>query len=61
MVGIGFCGLCEMRIFEDEKFYKQTLAMEGKSKPVILCEDCMAEMHKCGQCGEVRPYCTECV
>lgn len=57
MVGIGFCSVCEIRIFKDDKLNKDYY-MSGKDK---VCKDCMDEMHKCQQCGLNQPYCNECV
>lgn len=58
---VGQCGVCKVSIHKEDKFYNQKLIENEKIIPVILCEDCMAELHKCPQCGLARPYCNECV
>ncbi|MNP82357.1 hypothetical protein D3C76_1809670 [compost metagenome] len=55
------CGMCKNPIQKDDKFYNQEFVENEKIIPVILCENCMAELHKCPQCGIPRPYCSECV
>jgi hypothetical protein len=56
------CGVCKTSINKSkDKFYPQELVENEEIIPVILCEDCMAELHKCPQCELPRPYCSECV
>ncbi len=56
------CHICKTKIDKDKDvFYQQRLVENDKVIPVILCEDCMAELHKCPQCGLAKPYCNECV
>ena len=56
------CGICKVLINRsNDKFYNQEMVENEEIIPVILCEDCMAESHKCGQCGINQPYCSDCV
>jgi hypothetical protein len=56
------CGICNVLINRSkDKFYNQEMVENEEIIPVILCEDCMAELHKCPQCGIPQPYCNECV
>jgi hypothetical protein len=56
------CGMCKVPIDKSkDKFYQQKFVENEKVIPVILCEDCMAELHKCPECGIPQPYCDECV
>lgn len=59
---MGKCHICKTHIDKDnDVFYQQRLVENDNIIPVILCEDCMAELHKCTECGIARPYCSECV
>ncbi|MNG39631.1 hypothetical protein D3C85_1456620 [compost metagenome] len=56
------CHICKKSIDKYvDTFYQEQLVENDKIIPVILCEDCMAELHKCPQCDMDRPYCNECV
>lgn len=54
---VGNCEVCKIPIYDDEAFYNVgEFIFEG-----ILCEECMADIHKCEQCGINQPYCSDCV
>lgn len=56
------CHMCKTLIDKNEDtFYLLGFEEDGKIIPAVLCEECMAELHKCPQCGIPRPYCGECV
>lgn len=57
------CHLCEKPIDKNKEiFYQhQRLVVNDKLIRVLLCEGCMADLHRCTECGIARPYCSECV
>lgn len=59
---MGECRICKIPIdWDKDKFYHQRLVDNDKIITVMLCEDCMAELHKCPHCDMARPYCNDCV